>query len=253
MTDQSAHYRDLLAHHYSWMLGGDVEQVATQDRLALEGLSIAAPGSSRNSVAVDLGCGPGPQTLALADMGFATVVGVDTSQELLAELAQHASSRPAVQTLQADLVDALPEVAGQRSIDAIVCMRDTLLHLPDHNAVDVLLARAAASLAAEGTLVLTYRDLTQPLEGVDRFLPVRSDSDRIMLCALDYDSPDRVTVNDLVYTRTPTGWQLHKSSYPKLRIAPDDLVKRLESAGFSVTHHAQQPGGMWTTAARSSR
>lgn len=91
------------------MLGGDVEQVAARDRLTLEGLGIAAPGSSGNSVAVDLGYGPGPQTLALADMGFATVVGVDTSQELLAELAQHASSRPTVRTLRADLVDVREE------------------------------------------------------------------------------------------------------------------------------------------------
>lgn len=252
MTDQAAHYRDLLADHYSWMLGGDIEQVAAQDRLMLEGLDVVPPRSHRDSVAVDLGCGPGPQTLALADMGFATVVGVDTSQKLLAELAQRASSRPAVHTLQADLVNALPEVAEQGSVNVIVCMRDTLLHLPDHNAVDLLLTRAATTLAAEGTLVLTYRDLSRPLEGIDRFLPVRSDSDRIMLCALDYESPDKVTVNDLVYTRNPTGWELHKSSYPKLRLAPDELVKRLEAAGLSITYHDQQAGGMWTTTARSS-
>ena len=107
-------------------------------------------------------------------MGFATVVAVDTSKELLAEFAEHARSRPAVRTLHADLLDALPEVAASGALDAVVCMRDTLLHLPDHDAVDRLLARAAAALAAEGTLVLTYRDLTQVLEGVDRFLPVEA-------------------------------------------------------------------------------
>lgn len=78
---------------------------------------------------------------------------------------------------------------------------------------------------------------------------VRSDDERIMLCALDYDSPETVTVNDLVYTRTTDGWQLHKSSYPKLRIAPDTLAKRVEAAGLAVTHHAPEPNGMWTTVA----
>lgn len=250
MTDQAVHYRDLLAHHYSWMLGGDIEQVAAQDRRNLEGLGIEASG---DSVAVDLGCGPGLPTLALADMGFTTVIGVDTSQELLTELARHSASRPAVRTRLTDLVDALPEVAGHQQIDVLTCMRDTLLHLPDHDAVELLLTRAASSLAAAGTLVLTYRDLTQPLRGVDRFLPVRSDSEKIMLCALDYDSPDRVTVNDLVYTRTPAGWELHKSSYPKLRIAPDTLVKQIEATGMSITQHEQQAGGMWTTVAQSHR
>jgi len=47
---------------------------------------------------------------------------------------------------------------------------------------------------------LTYRDLTQSLDGLERFVPVRSDSDRIMLGALDYQDADTVTVNDLVYT-----------------------------------------------------
>ncbi len=92
--------------------------------------------------------------------------------------------------------------------------------------------------------MLTYRDLTQQLEGTDRSLPVASDDARIMLCALDYDSPEAVTVNDLVYTRTPEGWQLHKSSYPKLRIAADALAERIEALGFTVTHHAPEPNGM---------
>ncbi len=78
--DVAAHYRGLLASHYSWMLGGDIEQVATQDRQLFEKLEL---GASSSGLAVDLGCGPGPQTLALADMGFGTVVGVDTSRELL--------------------------------------------------------------------------------------------------------------------------------------------------------------------------
>lgn len=245
--DVAAHYRGLLASHYSWMLGGDVEQVAAQDRRMLEKLGISA--LSEHGVAVDLGCGPGPQTIALADMGFGTVVGVDTSQELLDELAGHARSRSAVRTLHGDLLEALPEVAAPGSVAVVVCMRDTLLHLPDFDAVDLFLARVASSLAAEGSLVLTYRDLTQELAGTDRFLPVRSDSDRIMLCALDYGSPDSVTVNDLVYTRTAEGWQLHKSSYPKLRIDPDDLAQRIEAAGLSITHHVPDPSGMWSTVA----
>ncbi len=250
--DQADHYRELLARHYTWMLGGDVEAVAAQDRLLLERL-VDAPDPSDNAVAWDLGCGPGPQSLALADMGFASVVGVDTSEELLAELGEHARSRPAVRTLQADLLDALAALPASGRVDVVVCMRDTLLHLPDHDAVDLLLDRAAAALDEEGMLVLTYRDLTQALEGVDRFVPVRSDSDRIMLCALEYEDPSRVTVNDLVYTRTLDGWDLHKSSYRKLRIAPDALVEQIEAAGFSVTHHAQQTNGMWATAARPRR
>lgn len=247
--DVAAHYRGLLASHYSWMLGGDIERVAAQDRQLFEKLELGA--TSVSGTAVDLGCGPGPQTLALADMGFGTVVGVDTSRELLDELADLAHARPAVRTHHGDLLDALPEMTTPGSVDVVVCMRDTLLHLPEPDAVDLLLTRVASALVAGGTLVLTYRDLTQQLAGTDRFLPVRSDDERIMLCALDYDSPETVTVNDLVHVRTGEGWQLHKSSYPKLRLAPEKLAQRIETAGLTVTHHAPESNGMWTTVASS--
>ena len=214
MTTSAAHYENLLARHYTWMLGGDLEAAAGRERQVLEDLGVRA-----GKVAVDLGCGPGPQTLALADMGFETVIGVDTSQELLDELAEHARSRPAVRALNMDLVQALPDVAEGEPADVVVCMRDTVLHLPDRDAVVELAGRVASSLAADGAFVLTYRDLTTPLQGLDRFMPVRSDSERIMLCALDYQDPEIVTVNDLVYTRGPGRLELHKSSYPKLRLS----------------------------------
>jgi 16S rRNA A1518/A1519 N6-dimethyltransferase RsmA/KsgA/DIM1 with predicted DNA glycosylase/AP lyase activity len=98
-----AHYENLLAHHYTWMLGGNLEATASSQRQVLEDLSVR-PGA----VAVDLGCGPGSQTLALADMGFESVIGIDTSQELLDELADHARTRPAITAINADLVQALP-------------------------------------------------------------------------------------------------------------------------------------------------
>jgi len=89
MATAGAHYQNLLARHYTWMLGGDLEAAAARERQVLEDLGVRT-----GTVAVDLGCGPGPQTLALADMGFRTGIGVDTSQQLLDELAEHAHSIP---------------------------------------------------------------------------------------------------------------------------------------------------------------
>jgi len=247
MTGVQAHYANLLAEHYTWMLGGDVERVAAEDGALLKQIGVAAP-RRPDAVAVDLGCGPGPQTLALADMGFSTVIAVDTSQELLDELTEHARSRPAVRPVNMDLLEALPGVASPGPLEAVVCMRDSVLCLPDHRDVTSLMERVAAALAANGAFMLTYRDLTEPLAGVDRFLPVRSDEDRIMLCALDY-APDTVTVSDLVYTRGDIGWELHKSSYQKLRLAPDWVAEQVAAAGLDVTHHSPLERGMWSTVA----
>jgi len=247
----AAHYRDLLAQHYTWMLGGDLERAAAEQRELLESLGVPSP-DRPDAAAVDLGCGPGPQTLALADIGYASVIGVDTSQELLDELVAHAPARPAVQAINMDLVDALPTVAGSAPVEVVVCMRDTILHLPDRDAVTRLFRRVAESLAAGGIFVLTYRDLTAELQGLERFLPVRGDEDRIMLCVLDYDRPDTVTVNDLVYTRDTEGWNLHKSSYEKLRLPPDWIEEQLAAAGLSVVKHLRQPSGMWSTVAQAA-
>ena len=247
----AAHYRDLLAAHYTWMLGGDLERAAAEQRELLQGLGVASP-DRPDAAAVDLGCGPGPQTLALADMGYATVIGVDTSQELLDELVAHAAARPAVKAINMDLVDALPTVTGSAPVEVVVCMRDTILHLPDRDAVTRLFGSVAASLATGGVFVLTYRDLTAELQGLERFMPVRGDEDRIMLCVLDYGRPEAVTVNDLVYERDTEGWTLHKSSYEKLRLAPDWIQAQLEAAGLSIVHHLRQPSGMWSTVAQKA-
>ena len=243
-----AHYENLLARHYTWMLGGDLEAAAASQRRVLEDLGVG-PGA----VAVDLGCGPGPQTLALADMGCESVIGVDSSQELLDELTEHARSRPAITTINADLVQVLPDVLDGRLADVVVCMRDTVLHLPDRDAVVELCDRVARALAPGGAFVLTYRDLTQPLHGLERFMPVRSDEERIMLCVLDYEDAETVTVNDLIYARGAEGWQLSKSSYPKLRLAPDWVRDCLPRAGLNVSHHSAGAGGMWATVATTSR
>jgi hypothetical protein len=147
-----------------------------------------------------------------------------------------------------DLREELPSVVSSGPLEVVVCMRDTVLCLPDRRDVASLVERVATSLAPKGTFVLTYRDLTQPLHGVDRFLPARSDEDRIMLCALDYEA-ETVTVSDLVYTRDTTAWELHKSSYQKLRLSPDWLSEQLVAAGLNITHHSPAASGMWSTVA----
>ncbi|HIW91478.1 MAG TPA: class I SAM-dependent methyltransferase [Candidatus Corynebacterium avicola] len=253
MSQVTDHYDHLLAEHYTWMIGGDLEKAAagSADRLRYLGATPEATTvDSPAGTAVDLGCGPGAQVLALADLGFDRAIGVDTSTQLLDELMTHASGREAVHAVNADLVDALPDVLDGEQADVILCMGDTVPHLPDHDAVTSLFTRASSSLTPGGKLVLTYRDLTQPHNGDDRFIPVRSDGDRIMTCFLEDLNADTVMVTDLVHLRTGDRWHLHKSSYPKLRLSPDWIHDQLESAGLAVTHHQQAESGLWTTVSR---
>ncbi|MET9734793.1 GNAT family N-acetyltransferase [Streptomyces sp. NPDC006458] len=94
MTTAVDHYDRFLAEHYTWMLGGDLLALAAAQRAHLIEWGVV-PGPA-GSVAVDLGCGPGHTSLALAGLGFDPVLAVDLSRPLLDELAAYADGVPAV-------------------------------------------------------------------------------------------------------------------------------------------------------------
>jgi SAM-dependent methyltransferase len=229
------HYERLLARHYSWMFGQTFEEKVSEQRALLDDLGIG-PGLS--GLAIDLGSGPGWQSCALADLGARRVLAVDTSRTLLDELAARAGGRP-IEPVHADMLD-LARLVAPGSAEIVLCMGDTLTHLPDRTAVRALFVEAFAVLQAGGPLVLTFRDLSKALEGLDRILPIRADDDRIMTCFLDF-GPERVTVTDIIHTRESGAWRMEKSSYEKLRLTPAWVVEEIASAGFDVLQN--KPSG----------
>jgi len=246
MAPVTRHYDDLLAPHYSWMNGMPLADKVAEQQLLLAELGLTA---GPKGAAVDLGSGPGYQSFALANLGYQTVVAIDTSRHLLDELEAARANYP-VQVVLADL-RAFPGFVERGTADAIVCMGDTLTHLESRADISRLFLDAHEALAPGGHLVLTFRDLSIDLNGLDRFLPVRADDHRIMVCALDYE-PESVVVNDLVHVRDGDGWTLHKSSYRKLRLVPATLAKELEEIGFIIDHD-RPAGRMHAIAARKRR
>jgi SAM-dependent methyltransferase len=241
MPEVQRHYDQLLAAHYGWMSGVSFpEKVAEQQQLLA---SLGVTGQERG-LAVDLGCGPGYQAVALARLGFDTVLAVDTSAGLLAEFAAAKGEWP-VREVYAD-IRALKTLVPAGTARAVACMGDTLTHLDTRADVSALFSDAHAALMPGGRLVITYRDLSEPVDGLDRIIPVRSDDQRIMTCVLDY-APEAVTVNDRVHVREADGWRLHKSSYRKLRLPVGDLVSELQQTGFAIEHSG--PAGRLTAIA----
>jgi SAM-dependent methyltransferase len=243
MSTVTDHYERLLAQHYTWMFGTSFDEtVAEQKSLLAPTLRPLIP-THASALAVDLGSGPGFQSIALAQLGFSPVIAIDTSAALLSELRTHAVRLP-IQTHHADLRSLAQLVPAARAA-AIVCMGDTITHLPAHSDVAALFASIHAALTPGGIFILTWRDLTPELHGTDRFLPVRSDDTTVMTCFLEYTAPETVLVHDLIYTRdvaTPDSpWSLNKSSYPKLRLSPAWLAKQLTAAGLTI--ESQGPAG----------
>lgn len=242
MNDAIRHYDQLLAEHYSWMVGVPFEQKAAEQKALLSELGI---GQGPHGLAIDLGPGPGYQSAALADLGFSRVIAIDASQRLLDELSQNKASRP-IEPVRDD-IRRLSRHAKPGSVEAIVCMGDTLTHLESLDDVSRLLADAHRLLMSKGRLVLTFRDLFQELSGLDRFIPVQSGADRVMVCFLEYE-PERVKIHDLIHVRKDGGWEMHKSSYRKLRVAPAKVADELKGLGFQVTYNGPR-AGMWAISA----
>jgi 2-polyprenyl-3-methyl-5-hydroxy-6-metoxy-1,4-benzoquinol methylase len=241
MSKATDHYENLLAEHYSWMFDVSPAVKATQQRELLTLLNIT-PGE----LAVDLGAGSGFQSMALADMGFKRVLAIDTSSKLLEELRCNCAGHP-VEAIQSDMLQ-LSQHVTPGAADVVVCMGDTLPHLPAHELVPRLFASVFRALRPTGQLVLTIRDLSSELHGDDRFILVRSAADKIMTCFLEY-GVDTVMVHDLIHVRDGDSWKLLKSSYPKLRLHIDEVCRSLEDAGFEVYAMGAVPG-MHVLAAR---
>jgi SAM-dependent methyltransferase len=241
MPSAPEHYRDHLGPIYSWMVG-DAGAAMARNRAELEALGLR-PGST--GLAVDLGAGPGLHALPLAQLGF-SVVAVDSCATLNAELRAAAGGLP-IRVVEDDLLRFRAHCSGPA--DAILCMGDTLTHLPALAAVDRLLGEIADALAPGGAFVTSFRDYVAPeATGSARFILVRADPDRILTCFLEYAGAT-VLVHDLVHERGAAGWRLSVSSYPKLRLDPQAVVARLASAGLLV-HRDSGPGGMARIVAR---
>lgn len=236
------HYDNLLADVYVWMSGGFEP---TQQRYArfFRKAQLAAQGTG---LAVDLGAGPGFQSLPLADLGY-RVLAIDTSRALLNELNARKQERN-IDVICDDLMNFPAHLSSPAQL--IVCMTDTLLHLGSKSDVEALFQHCVNALEIGGRLVLTFRDLSRELHGTDRFFHVRSDDSRIFSCFVDYRS-DHVLVHDLLYSKIGSDWHLSRSAYPKLRLGRDECVESLREVGFDIASY-RVDHGMVTLIARKS-
>ena len=225
-TPVSDHYERLLGPVYSWMSGDlDATTSHADQELTAIGLPLTASG-----LAVDLGAGFGRHSLPLARRGY-RVLAVDGCEPLLQELKSRAGGLE-VRTVRGDLLDFRAHVG--ETADVILCMGDTITHLPDMSSVESLFTAVAASLRPGGLFALTFRDYASTeLQGDGRFIPVRADENRILTCFLEY-AGETVRVHDVLHERLADGWHVRVSSYPKLRLTAASVVRSLTSLGFSV-------------------
>ena len=241
MKTSAAHYDTHLGPVYAWMLGNPRAALA-RSSAELEDMGLpAAP----NSKALDLGAGLGLHSLALAKRGF-SVTAIDSCRVLLDELRSQAVGLP-ITAIEGDILEF--RTHAPQACDVILCMGDTLTHLPSLDSLESLLGSVAVSLSRHGMFAATFRDYASTtLAGNERCILVRRDENRILTCLLEYGI-DHVTVHDFLTQREEGRWVQRESSYPKLRVAPDWVLGKLEALGL-VARRETAPSGMVRIVAR---
>ena len=236
------HYNRFLGSVYSWILG-DFDSARQRNAGLFDSIGLEPTG---NAVAVDLGCGPGCQSLPLAERGF-DVLAIDFCQELLDEL-EFRKGNAKIRTVCDDLLNFRCHMSEPAEL--IVCMGDTLVHLPDFDSVYRVIDDVAESLAPGGRFVYAIRDyISDEPRGVDRFVPIRATDDRIFTCFLDYRE-NVVHIHDILHSKVNGAWSTTISDYLKLRLDSHDIDDRLKASGLEITGRSLADGMIVVVATR---
>ena len=208
------HYENHLGSFYSWMLGDFETRQKEQEDFFTK--NCIFPKS--NKVAMDLGAGNGIQSVSLAKLGF-SVKAIDFTSQLSNEIVNHSAGLD-IEVLNGDFTDQVYFL--KYAPELMVCMGDTITQLESTDHIDLLLKNASRYSRDNAVFVVSFRDLTRELTDEQRFIPVRSDDNRILTCLLEY-FPDFVKVTDILHERINHEWVQKVSCYRKLRLNTEML------------------------------
>jgi SAM-dependent methyltransferase len=187
--------------------------------------------------ALDLACGTGAATLALAAAGV-DVVGVDRSPQMLAIAQAKARDRqlPA-RFVEADL-RALPGVAALNeasAFDLITCFYDSLNYLIDAGDLELVFAAAARVLVPEGRLLFdlntahefaTWRESDQVVHDADGLLVYNR---------LAYAPHTRLATGRIVwFVRDGTRWWRGEETHIERAWDEAELLAALHATGLRL-------------------
>ena len=221
-------------------------------RLSAEGpfLKAILEGAGATSV-LDAACGSGGHALALAQWGY-TVAGVDASP-VMVDMARRKAAELAVDApfAVADLA-GLAELATARRdddsalgvqrlapFDAVLCLGNSLPHLPTHADLVHGLRGMAAMLKPGGLLVLQNLNYDLRWQKQPRWFAAqggRLDGREVLVWRFaDYDQPSgQIAFHIALFTKGEDGWKVDVHTTPHRPVFRADLFAALAEAGYEA-------------------
>ncbi|TGL36860.1 methyltransferase domain-containing protein [Leptospira koniambonensis] len=233
MQTSESHYKNFLAEKYSWMLG----DLSSKEKEQLDVFRSFEISPKRNGVAWDLGAGSGIQSIPLEELGF-QVLAIDFSDKLLSEIKLRKPDTK-IRTKVADIRSR--DLYQGVSPEVLLCMGDTITHLESEKDWDTTVSLWSSFLSTGSKLILGYRDLSYGKPGDKSIFVVRSEESQIFTCQLQF-AQDKVDITDIFHEKTGKGWAVSSSSYNKLILPIDDLIKTISQKNFELKRKDEKNG-----------
>jgi len=182
---------------------------------------------------LDVACGTGWHAIALSQRGY-EVVGADISTRMI-ELARQNAAR---QGVPVRFVQAgFGQLSGQvdKGFDGLICMGNSLPHVPDAEALRETLVDFAAVLRPGGVLIIQQRNFDQVWSQHQRFMPLqtRDEGDEEWIFFRFYDfGEESITFNMVTLRREGRRWDFQVEATELWPIFRDHLVEQLKATGF---------------------
>ena len=189
-------------------------------------------GRNRHSVhtVLDLACGTGTMSCLLAERGY-EMIGVDFSPEMLAVASEKAleveGERPIF------LCQPMEELDLYGTIDACVCLLDSVNHVTEKNRLKRAFQRVCLFLEPGGLFVF---DVHTPahLEGLDGGMFLDETEDAYCVWRTDYDRRRRVCTYAMdVFQRDGEVWLRDGEVHEERAYTMEELTALLREAGFT--------------------
>lgn len=183
---------------------------------------------------LDVACGIGTQSLALAAIGY-SVEGSDISAVEIARAQREAASRGLKCSFRVDDMRIL-KTASVGRYGAIIAMDNALPHLDSDDDILSTFAAMRSSLLPGGKVLVSVRDYARHLQERHTCLPPVFYSDngqrRIVFQVWDWIDERRYVVHLYVTQETVDGWIVHHIAGEYRAVTPEEIARLANQAGL---------------------